>query len=139
MDFSEKVDEKVQPKVANGQSESLSTTNAESDDLAMLALEKRVLRKTDMVVLPMMCFVFFFQCKQHHLLSSFQILNKATDLDKQSLSYASVYGLITDLDLKGNQFSWTSSIFYVGQLASEFPFIYLMSRFKLSKFVGITM
>ncbi|KAI4677905.1 uncharacterized protein J4E84_008850 [Alternaria hordeiaustralica] len=39
----------------------------------------------------------------------------------------------------GNQFAWTSSIFYVGQLASEFPFIYLMSRFRLSKFVGITM
>ncbi|EFQ88421.1 hypothetical protein PTT_15706 [Pyrenophora teres f. teres 0-1] len=87
----------------------------------MSALEKRVLRKTDMVVLPMMCFVFFFQY-----------------LDKQSLSYASVYGLITDLDLKDNQFAWTSSIFYVGQLVSEFPFIYLVSRFNLPKFVGIT-
>ncbi|CAA9956601.1 Major facilitator superfamily transporter [Pyrenophora teres f. maculata] len=68
-----------------------------------------------------MCFVFFFQY-----------------LDKQSLSYASVYGLITDLDLKGNQFAWTSSIFYVGQLVSKFPFIYLVSRLKLPKFVGIT-
>jgi len=46
-------DEKAQPKtaMANGLSESLSTS--ESDHLAMLALEKRVLRKTDMVVLPM--------------------------------------------------------------------------------------
>ncbi|PVH70980.1 membrane transporter [Cadophora sp. DSE1049] len=105
--------------MANGRPENLS--NEESADLAMLALEKRVLRKIDMVVLPMMCFVFFFQY-----------------LDKQSLSYASVYGLIADLDLKGNQFGWTSSIFYVGQLVSEFPFVYLMSRFKLSKFVGIT-
>ncbi|CZT49580.1 related to permease of the major facilitator superfamily [Rhynchosporium secalis] len=98
-----------------------SVSISDCDDLAMLTLEKRVLRKTDMVVLPMMCCVFFFQY-----------------LDKQSLSYASVYGLIQDLELKGNQFAWTSSIFYVGQLASEFPFIYLMSRFKLSKSVGIT-
>jgi hypothetical protein len=28
-------------------------SNSESDELAMLALQKRVLRKTDMVVLPM--------------------------------------------------------------------------------------
>ncbi|KAI2486836.1 Major facilitator superfamily transporter [Pyrenophora tritici-repentis] len=114
-------DEKAQPMTAMASGLNNSIVNSESDDLAMLALEKRVLRKTDMVVLPMMCFVFFFQY-----------------LDKQSLSYASVYGLIADLDLKGNQFAWTSSIFYVGQLVSEFPFIYLMSRFKLSKFVGIT-
>lgn len=67
------------------------------------------------------------------------VSNQLVDLDKQSLSYASVYGLIKDLDLKGNQFAWTSSIFFVGQLVSEFPFIYLMSRFKLSKFVAITM
>jgi hypothetical protein len=46
-------DEKAQPEtaMANGLPESL--LNAESDDLTMLTLEKRVLRKTDMVVLPM--------------------------------------------------------------------------------------
>jgi len=61
------------------------------------------------------------------------------DLDKQSLAYASVYGLIEDLNLVGKQFATTSSMFYVGQLVSEFPFIFLMSRFPLAKFVGITM
>jgi len=30
-----------------------SLSNSEGDDLAVLALEKRVLRKTDLVVLPM--------------------------------------------------------------------------------------
>lgn len=46
-------DEKAELKtaVANGHPESLA--NAETADLAMLALEKRVLRKTDLVVLPM--------------------------------------------------------------------------------------
>lgn len=62
-----------------------------------------------------------------------------TDLDKQSLSFAAVYGLVDDLQLVGTQYSWTSAIFYVGQLVSEFPIIYLMSRLPLSKFVGCTM
>ncbi|KAM5376317.1 hypothetical protein ACJZ2D_005539 [Fusarium nematophilum] len=83
--------------------------------------EKAVLRKIDTVILPFMCFVFFLQY-----------------LDKQSLSYAAVFGLIEDLNLTSTQYSWCSSIFYVGQLVSEYPFIYLMSRLHLTKFVGAT-
>jgi hypothetical protein len=45
-----------------------------------------------------MCFVFFCQY-----------------LDKQSLSYASVAGLITDLHMNASQYSWCSSIFYIGK------------------------
>lgn len=37
-----------------------------------------------------------------------------------------------------HQYSWCSSIFYVGQLVSEYPFIYLQSRLPLSRFVGVT-
>lgn len=59
-------------------------------------------------------------------------------LDKQSLSYASVYGLLTDLDLTAKQYSWLTSCFYISQLASEGPFIYLMSRLPIAKFVGAT-
>lgn len=68
-----------------------------------------------------MCLVFFTQY-----------------LDKQSLSYASVYGLLTDLHLNSHQFSWLTSCFYLAQLASEGPFIYLMSRFPIAKFVALT-
>ncbi|KAL2783724.1 major facilitator superfamily domain-containing protein [Aspergillus keveii] len=83
--------------------------------------EKALVRKIDKVILPFMCLVFFLQY-----------------LDKQSLSYAGVFGLIDDLNLSNSQYSWCSSIFYVGQLVSEYPFIYLMSRLPLTKFVGIT-
>ncbi|KAF7563992.1 hypothetical protein G7046_g124 [Stylonectria norvegica] len=83
--------------------------------------EKAVVRKIDMVILPFMCFTFFLQY-----------------LDKQSLSYAGVFGLLTDLNLSSQQYSWCSSIFYTGQLVSEYPFIYLMSRLHLTKFVGVT-
>lgn len=37
------------------------------------------------------------------------------DLDKQSLSYASVFGLIDDLSLEGSEYSWCSSLFYLGK------------------------
>ncbi|KAJ5690418.1 hypothetical protein N7462_004810 [Penicillium macrosclerotiorum] len=83
--------------------------------------EKAVVRKIDMVILPFMCFVFFLQY-----------------LDKQSLSYAAVFNLTDDLNMSSSQYSWSSSIFYVGQLVSEYPFIYLMSRLPLTKFVGAT-
>lgn len=68
-----------------------------------------------------MCLVFFTQY-----------------LDKQSLSYASVYGLLPDLNLTSQQYSWLTSCFYLAQLVSEWPFIYLMSRLPLAKFVGST-
>jgi hypothetical protein len=61
--------------------------------------ERRVKLKNDLVILPLLCGVFFLQY-----------------LDKQSLSYASVFGLITDLKLHGTQYSWCSSIFYVSKL-----------------------
>ncbi|KAL4881242.1 major facilitator superfamily domain-containing protein [Aspergillus karnatakaensis] len=83
--------------------------------------EKALVRKIDRVILPIMCIVFLLQY-----------------LDKQSLSYAGVFGLIEDLGLSNSQYSWCSSIFYVGQLVSEYPFIYLMSRLPLAKFVGAT-
>lgn len=59
--------------------------------------ERRVKLKTDFVILPLLCAVFFLQY-----------------IDKQSLSYASVFGLITDLKLEGTEYSWCSSIFYIG-------------------------
>jgi hypothetical protein len=65
--------------------------------------ERRVRLKTDLVILPLLCSVFFLQY-----------------LDKQSLSYASVFGLITDLGLKGTQYSWCSSIFYIGMSLFQF-------------------
>lgn len=64
--------------------------------------------------------------------------NRSEDLDKQSLAYAAVFGLVTDFDLHGTQYSWLGSIFFIGQLVSEFPFMYLMSKLPLARFVGFT-
>ncbi|KAI1338369.1 major facilitator superfamily transporter [Xylariaceae sp. FL0016] len=83
--------------------------------------ERQLLKKIDTFVLPMMCLIFFLQY-----------------LDKQSLAYTAVFGLIDDLKMTGKEYSWCSSVFYIGQLVSEYPFIYLMSRLHLTKFVGAT-
>ncbi|PYH56941.1 pantothenate transporter [Aspergillus niger CBS 101883] len=113
---------KVEPKTTDP-----STSKDVNIDVGTIRLhfsaeeEKRVVRKIDCFILPLMCLVFFFQ-----------------DLDKQSLSYASVFGLIDDLSLEGSEYSWCSSLFYLGQLVAEYPFIYLMSRLPLTKFVGAT-
>lgn len=52
MEGSVNSNEKAEPKTVMA-NPSASVLNSDSDDLAILALEKRVLRKTDMVVLPM--------------------------------------------------------------------------------------
>ncbi|KAL2203564.1 MFS general substrate transporter [Sarocladium strictum] len=83
------------------------------------AEERRVVRKLDTHVLPLMIFVYF--CMY---------------LDKQSITYAAIFGLREDLTLTGEEYSWVVSIFYLGQLFSNWPAAYLLGRLPLKRFVG---
>ncbi|TID04272.1 putative transporter [Colletotrichum higginsianum] len=83
--------------------------------------EAALVRKLDRVLMPLMAFVYFFQY-----------------LDKQSINYASVFGLRQDLWLTGQDYSWAISLFYFGQLCSEYPAAYLMGRLPITLFVGVT-
>ncbi|KAM6507732.1 hypothetical protein FSOLCH5_012931 [Fusarium solani] len=83
--------------------------------------ERKLVRKLDRVIMPLMALVYFFQY-----------------LDKGSINYAAVFGLKTDLKLTGEEFSWVVSLFYLGQLASEYPAAYILSRFHITIFVGAT-
>ncbi|OHX01136.1 pantothenate transporter [Colletotrichum incanum] len=86
--------------------------NNEPAELDFDATEERaVVKKLDRVILPIMAVVYFFQ---------------------------SVFGLSEDLKLTGSQFSWCVSLFYFGQLCSEDPAAYLMSRLPITRFVGVT-
>ncbi|KAF3037595.1 hypothetical protein E8E11_006139 [Didymella keratinophila] len=87
------------------------------------AASKRLLRKIDLHIMPLICIVYFLQY-----------------IDKTAISYASVTGIIQDTGLHGNQFNWVASIFFFGQLAFEFPTIRLIQLFPLAKYafrVGI--
>jgi ACS family allantoate permease-like MFS transporter len=60
-------------------------------------------------------------------------------LDKQTLAQASIMGIVEDLDLVGNQFSWAGSIFYIGFLVASYPASMLMVRFPIAKYLAVTL
>lgn len=64
---------------------------------------KRLLRKIDLRIMPLICIVYFLQY-----------------IDKTAISYASVTGIIQDTGLHGNQFNWVASIFFFGCVPSAF-------------------
>jgi hypothetical protein len=101
----------------------------------------RVLRKIDLHVLPLLMVSYMLQY-----------------LDKSSINFASVYGLQTGTHLKGQDYSWLSSIFYFGKmqptskaglrgrangsltipgyLFAQYPSGYLLQRLPSGKFIG---
>ncbi|KAI9148287.1 major facilitator superfamily domain-containing protein [Paramyrothecium foliicola] len=82
---------------------------------------KQLIRKIDWHLMPLMCASYMIQF-----------------LDKQTLGQASIMGIIEDLKLTGNQFSWTGSIFYIGYLAALYPASVLMVKFPIGKFIAAT-
>ena len=62
------------------------------------AQRRRVLRKIDLIMLPVMCTVYGLQF-----------------LDKTTLSYASVMGISKDIGLTKNEYNWLASVFYFGK------------------------
>lgn len=80
-----------------------------------------VRRKVDLILLPILGFCYFLQF-----------------LDKQTLSYASLLGMIEDTHLAGTQFSWTGSIFYFGFIFWSYPTMYLSVRLPIGKYLGAT-
>jgi ACS family allantoate permease-like MFS transporter len=61
--------------------------------------EKRLLRKIDLHIMPLICIVYFLQY-----------------IDKTAISYASVTGIQASANLHGNQFNWVASIFFFGSV-----------------------
>lgn len=100
----------------------------EAGDLAVAALSagtldkvasKKVLRKIDLHILPFLCITYALQF-----------------IDKTSLGYSSVYGIIPDNNLVGQQYAWSSSIFYFGYLFAEYPGVAILQKFPVAKFLG---
>ncbi|KAK1962739.1 hypothetical protein LY78DRAFT_586102, partial [Colletotrichum sublineola] len=79
-----------------------------------------VLKKLDRRILPFLCVTYALQF-----------------IDKTSLGYSSVYGIIPDNRLVGQQYSWASSIFYFGYLVAEYPGVAVLQRFPVAKFLGV--
>ncbi|KAK6440758.1 hypothetical protein LTR95_003008 [Oleoguttula sp. CCFEE 5521] len=59
-------------------------------------------------------------------------------LDKNGIKYASVYGLQKATHLKGQQFAWLSTIFYLRYLVAQFPAGYAIQRLPIGKVLACT-
>ncbi|KIX03823.1 uncharacterized protein Z518_07376 [Rhinocladiella mackenziei CBS 650.93] len=107
--------------------------NAASEDkaLALLAAHhvefdpnsaesKRVLRKIDARIMPMIFVVYLLQL-----------------MDKNSLSFAAIMGIRQDTHLTPSQYSWLGSIVYFGYLGGEIPATFFMQRVPLARYVAI--
>ncbi|PSN74516.1 MFS general substrate transporter [Corynespora cassiicola Philippines] len=83
---------------------------------------KRVLRKIDLTILPILLSVYCLQ-----------------SLDKTTLSYASVFGLIEDanLDPNSDQYSWLGSIVYIAQLVMQPLVSFMLVKLPIGKFTGV--
>lgn len=81
----------------------------------------RVLRKIDLRILPLVLGIYFLQA-----------------LDKATLAYASVFGLIEETGLVGLQYSWLGSVVYLAQLVVQPVVAYLLVKMRLGKFLAIS-
>ncbi|OAA59064.1 allantoate permease [Niveomyces insectorum RCEF 264] len=81
---------------------------------------RRVVRKIDAYIVPVLFVTYMLQY-----------------LDKNSLNFASVYGLQAGTHLHGQDYSWLGSIFYFGYLAAQFPSAYLLQVLPIGKFVSV--
>ncbi|PVI07526.1 membrane transporter [Periconia macrospinosa] len=87
---------------------------------------KRLLRKIDLHLMPILCVVYGLNY-----------------LDKTTLSYASIMGLKlppsgnklhSGIGISGSEYSWLSSMFYFGYIAWEYPTSQLLQRLPLGKY-----
>ncbi|KAH7139890.1 major facilitator superfamily domain-containing protein [Dactylonectria estremocensis] len=82
---------------------------------------RKVLKRIDQCLMPLLLVSYMLQF-----------------LDKQSLNFASIMGIIDDLNLVGSRYSWCSSVFYFGYLAFSYPASFLMVRLPLGKYLAGT-
>ncbi|GMF80466.1 unnamed protein product [Aspergillus oryzae] len=81
--------------------------------------EKGVLKRIDRRLLPLLLGAYFFQ-----------------QLDKSTLSYVSIFGLVEDTNLHGQQYSWLGSILYLAQLVMQPVAALLLVKLPTGKLIG---
>lgn len=84
------------------------------------AENKRILKRIDLRLLPILLVVYFLQ-----------------QLDKSVLSYSSVFGLIEDAKLVGQEYSWLGSVIYIAQLVMQPVIAVLLVKFPIGKFLAV--
>lgn len=81
---------------------------------------RRILRRIDWRLMPLMFTIYMFNF-----------------MDKTILSSASVFGLREDNSLTGSDYSWVSSVFYFGYFFWTYPTTILIARLPIGKYMAI--
>lgn len=102
-------------KLASPVSSSHSASSLD-DPAAKVQELKRIYRKIDLNIVPLMFFCYFLQF-----------------LDKVLVNYANIMGISKALHFVGNDFSWMATAFFIGYAVAEFPQGYLIQKFPVSK------
>ncbi|ORY54954.1 MFS transporter [Pseudomassariella vexata] len=90
------------------------------DEAQLEADAKKVRRKLDFIVLPMVY-------DDNHMLSF---------LDKQTLNYSLPYGLRADTHMTLGDYSWVASALYFGWIVAAWPWNIALQRFPIAKLIG---
>lgn len=102
--------------------------------------DKRLLRKVDWHLLPIMFLTYFLQMIDKISINvrhrTFQRLWYSLNL-ADSLKYANVMGLQDDLNMTGNDFSWLATSFFIAYAVAEIPQGALLQRFSVTKVLGV--
>ncbi|RGP70108.1 allantoate permease [Fusarium sporotrichioides] len=95
--------------------EKASSPIGENDVVLDAETNKKLLRKIDRKLMPVLCFTYALQY-----------------YDKAILSQAAIFGLREDLHLtEGLKYSWVSLIFYFGYMAGTYPISFFAQRFPI--------
>ena len=83
------------------------------------ATDKRLLRRIDKRILPIMCLIYgMYDMTHNEMIGRWETDKPRNYLDKTTLSYSSIMGLQTDIGLVRDNYQWLGSIFYFGYLVN---------------------
>ena len=83
------------------------------------AANKRLIRRVDLTLMPLLCGTYLLQY-----------------IDKQALSYSAVFDLFKSTGTTSDEYSWLASIFYFGYLLSEWPASYMAQHWPTGTVVS---
>lgn len=103
--------------------------------------EKKLVRKIDLLIMPLMFLCYFLQvCLiPSPLKLSLQSTSETNDkqyLDKTLINYANVMGLQKDTGTSASQFSNLALVFYITYFVFEIPQGWGMQKFPTGKWIG---
>ncbi|KKY33111.1 putative major facilitator superfamily transporter [Diaporthe ampelina] len=80
---------------------------------------KRLVRKIDFVVLPLLAGTYVLQY-----------------IDKQAMSYAAVFDLFSSTGINQDQYAWFTSMFYLAYLVAEYPWMWAAQKTRMARIVS---